>query len=601
MTSDNEKAWVPQAAVDALKETKELSESSDSSGLEDSGELNEVDVTQGVQSAARWAELKARIQAALPELGIDQIGFTTAEPFTLLKERLQQSVDKGYASGFEEPDLDKRTDPRRLMPEAQSIISIAVAYPSKLPDAPKSELGSYRGMFARTAWGMDYHHVLRDRLQRLATFLREQVPSESLKTLAMVDTGELSDRAVAERAGIGFSAKNCAIISPQFGSWIYLGEMITNIPFPPDHPLTEDCGECTRCIDACPTGAIVGPGQLNAQRCVSFQTQLKDMLTDEMMRKMGNRLYGCDTCQVVCPKNKGYNWTHQQELQPEPETAKPLLVPMLSLSNREFKERFGMSAAAWRGKKPIQRNAVVALGNFRDRSAVQQLSELLRSDPRAELRATAAWALGRTGGAGAREALSAALEREQDEAVLRAARQALAEAEALPEPLYVQEVDSPLGPLTLCATPDGLCALEFGPLEERVQAIGAWAAKRIGPVTLQRHPERLRYAKEQLAAYFAGELREFDLPLDLRGTDFQRKVWQALCAIPYGATCSYKAVAEAIGQPSAVRAVGGANNRNPLPIIVPCHRVIGASGALVGYGGGLSIKEQLLRLEGVIE
>ena len=586
MANEQKKVWLPSRVFEAG------GAENDKTGIE----------TAGAQHDERWAVLKARIQEALPELGIDQIGFTTAEPFTLLKERLQDSIDKGYASGFEEPDLDKRTDPCRLMPEAQSIISIAVAYPSKLPNAPKSEQGAYRGMFARTAWGMDYHHVLRDRLQRLERFLREQVePFEELKTLAMVDTGELSDRAVAERAGIGFSAKNCAIISPQYGSWIYLGEMITNIPFPPDHPITEDCGECTRCIDACPTGAIVGPGQLNAQRCISFQTQSKDVLTEEMMERMGNRLYGCDTCQVVCPKNKGYNWTHQADMQPEPETAKPLLVPMLTLSNREFKERFGMSAAAWRGKKPIQRNAVVALGNFRDRSAVPALRALLRDDPRAELRITAAWALGRIAGPAAQEAIRAAMPREADPAVQRALHDALAAAQAAAEPLYVQEVDSPLGPLTLCATPDGLCALEFGPLETSIPAIQAWAAKHIGPITLQRNPERLRAAREQLAAYFSGELQEFDLPLDMRGTEFQRKVWQALSAIPYGTTCSYKAVAEAIGQPKAVRAVGGANNRNPLPIVVPCHRVIGASGALVGYGGGLSIKEQLLRLEGIME
>lgn len=550
---------------------------------------------------ARWARLKQLILEAAPTLGIDQIGFTTADPFIELKARLQESVDKGYASGFEEPDLDKRTNPRLLMPEAQSILSIAIAYPSKLPEIPKSEPGAYRGMFARTAWGMDYHHVLRERLKRLEEFIREQVPDLELNLMSMVDTGELSDRAVAERAGIGFSGKNCSIISTKLGSWIYLGEMITNIPFPPDHPVTEDCGECTRCLDACPTSAFVGPGQLNAQRCISFQTQVKDTLTDEMMVKMGNRLYGCDTCQMVCPKNKGLNWTHQPELQPDPEQAKPLLVPMLALSNRQFKSEFGMSAAAWRGKKPIQRNAIVALGNFRDRQAVPALAELLRADDRAEIRATSAWALGRIGGAAAIEALAKALPRERDEGVVQMVQDAIAQAVGEPEPLYVQEMVSPIGPLTLVGTLDGLCAIEFGSILERSEKIHEWAEKAIGPVTLQRHPERLKAAKEQLEQYFAGERREFDLKLDLRGgTPFQRSVWLALKEIPYGTTCSYKTIAEAIGNPKAVRAVGGANNRNPMSIIIPCHRVIGASGALVGYGGGLGIKEQLLRLEGII-
>ncbi|MBD8500525.1 tRNA epoxyqueuosine(34) reductase QueG [Paenibacillus arenosi] len=552
------------------------------------------------ETAERWASLKQDIIEAASSLGIDQVGFTTADPFLSLKERLQTSIDRGYASGFEEPDLDKRTTPRLLMSEARSIIAIAVAYPSKLPESPqtKSEPGQYRGMFARTAWGMDYHHVLRDRLQKLEAYIRERVPEPELQFRSMVDTGELCDRAVAERAGIGFSGKNCLIISPQYGSWIYLGEMITNIPFPPDHAITEDCGECTRCLDACPTGALVGPGQMNAKRCISFLTQLKEPIAGDLMAKMGNRLYGCDTCQVVCPKNKGFNWTHHPEMQPDPEAVKPLLVPMLELSNREFSDQFGMSAAAWRGKKPIQRNAMVALGNFRDRSAVPALTEALNAEPRRELRITAAWALGRISGAAAIEALAKALPRDQDEEVRQAMRDAIEEAKAAPEPLYVQEMESPIGTLTLCATLDGLCAIEFGSILDRSDTIQAWAAKAIGKVTMQRHPERLKEAKLQLEEYFRGERKQFDLKIDMRGgTPFQREVWTALCDIPYGETCSYKHIAEAVGRPKAVRAVGGANNRNPLPVVIPCHRVIGAGGALVGYGGGLGIKETLLSLE----
>jgi epoxyqueuosine reductase len=235
---------------------------------------------------------------------------------------------------------------------------------------------------------------------------------------SMVDTGALADRAVAERAGIGWVGKNCAVITPEWGSWVYLGEMITNIPFPSDKISTDQCGDCTLCIDACPTGALVGPGQLNSSRCISFVTQTKGVLDDELMRKIGNRLYGCDTCQVVCPKNKGLNWTHQPELQPDPEKAKPLLIPLLSMSNKEFKEQYGSSASSWRGKKPIQRNAIIALGNFKDRSAVLVLSDLLKQDPRPEIRATAAWALGRIGGEEAGEALHEAQLSEQEAIVL---------------------------------------------------------------------------------------------------------------------------------------------------------------------------------------
>ncbi len=363
------------------------------------------------------------MKEAAPSLGIDAIGVTSAAPFTTLKQRLIRHRELGRESGFEEPDLDKRTEPSLLFDDPQSIVAIAVAYPAKLNHPPKSEPGARRGIMSRSAWGEDYHRVLRDRLAKLEAWLRERVPE--MRAESMVDTGALSDRAVAERAGIGWSAKNCAIISPELGSWIYLGEMITNLPLPPDEPVTESCGSCTKCIDACPTGALVGPGELDATKCVSFLTQTKGMLTDEYMRKIGNRLYGCDTCQIVCPVNKGKNWTHHPELQPDPELAKPLLLPLLQMGNREFKERYGHTSSAWRGRKPIQRNAVIALGNFKDKSAVPELIRILREDPRPVLRGTAAWALGRIGGEEAVEALRSARLAEQDEEALEAIERAV--------------------------------------------------------------------------------------------------------------------------------------------------------------------------------
>ncbi|MNO35982.1 Epoxyqueuosine reductase [compost metagenome] len=366
---------------------------------------------------SKWEGLKSEIKAAAPGLGIDDIGFATAEPFLYLKNILQEHRDRGYESGFEEPDLDKRTIPA-LQSGGQplSIIAVAVAYPSKMENPPKSEPGARRGILARASWGRDYHHVLREALAKLEAFIRERVPGAELES--MVDTGVLVDRAVAERAGIGFSAKNCSIISPKWGSWIYLGEMVTNIPFPPDTPVEEGCGSCTKCIDACPTGALVGPGQLNAQACISYLTQTKGFLSDEYMTKIGNRLYGCDTCQIVCPKNRGKNWNHRPELQPDPEIVKPLLLPILELSNREFKEQFGSSSAAWRGKKPIQRNAVIALGNFKEAGAVPKLAEIVLKEARPEMRGSAAWALGRIGGAEALAAVKLALQKEEDVTVL---------------------------------------------------------------------------------------------------------------------------------------------------------------------------------------
>ena len=206
------------------------------------------------------------------------------------------------------------------------------------------------------------------------------------------------DRAVAERAGIGWSGKNCAIITPEFGSYVYLGEMITDIPFPPDKPIEDGCGTCNKCVDACPTGALVTGGQLNSQRCIAFLTQTKGFLAEEFRSKLGNRLYGCDTCQTVCPENKGKDFHFHPEMEPDPELAKPKLKPLLTMSNREFKEKFGHVSGSWRGKKPIQRNAIIALAHFKvAQFAVPDLIELIKNDVRPVIRGTAAWALGKIG------------------------------------------------------------------------------------------------------------------------------------------------------------------------------------------------------------
>ncbi|WGV61198.1 tRNA epoxyqueuosine(34) reductase QueG [Brevibacillus brevis] len=357
-----------------------------------------------------WEQTKQSIIDYAKEIGIDKIGFASADPFTTLKERLLVHREKGYESGFEEPDLEKRTNPELLLDGARSLISIALAYPSKLKNPPKSEPGAYRGILCRAAWGTDYHHVLRDKLDKLTRFIMELEPGARIES--MVDTGALSDRAVAERAGIGFVGKNCAIITPEFGSWVYLGELVTNLPLPSDHPIEEGCGDCNICVDACPTGALIQGGQLDAQRCVAYLTQVKDFIPDEFRGKIGNRLYGCDTCQTVCPKNRRIDNDHLAEFQPDPEIAKPLLIPLLQMSNKEFKEKFGQSSSSWRGKKPIQRNAILALAHFKDRTAVPHLERLLFEDPRPVIRGTAAWALGKIGGEQAQEALITAKAKE---------------------------------------------------------------------------------------------------------------------------------------------------------------------------------------------
>ncbi|MGV3244314.1 tRNA epoxyqueuosine(34) reductase QueG [Staphylococcus sp. 11261D007BR] len=346
--------------------------------------------------------LKQKIIDYAHEIGIDSIGFTTADPFDELKQKLIDYHQKGYASGFEPSDIELRTNPTMTMPSAQSIIAIAVGYPNKLKNAPKSVKGDRRGLFARASWGQDYHSIMRKRLDLLAEFIQSYVPEVELQS--MVDTGVLSDRAVAERAGLGFTGRNGFVINPDLGTWTYLGEMLVNIPFPPDDPIMDSCGDCTICVDRCPTGALVGNGQLNSQKCISFLTQTKGYMPDEYRYKIGNRLYGCDTCQQVCPKNRGIN-TQQEDIILEPEILKPRLIPLLTMSNKTFKNTYGHLAGAWRGKKPIQRNAILALAHFKEVTAIPHLKEVAENDPRPMIRATAFWAIGQIDGEQEREYL----------------------------------------------------------------------------------------------------------------------------------------------------------------------------------------------------
>ncbi len=371
-----------------------------------------------------FQELKEALQAYAEDINIQKIGFASADTFDTLKQRLLVQQSLGYQSGFEKGTVEERTTPQKLLPKAQSIISIAIAYPSRMKNAPKSKKGDRRGFFARASWGKDYHDVLREKLRLLEEFLHEKV--EGVATKAMVDTGELHDRAVAERAGIGFVGKNCSLITEEYGSYVYLGEMITNIPFEPDEPVEEGCGDCNICVDACPTDALVQGGQLNASRCIAFQTLTKEYLPDEFRSKLGNRLYGCDTCQLVCPKNKGMDFHLHEELEPDPELVKPRLIPLLTMSNREFKHQFGYMAGSWRGKKPLQRNAIIALAHYRDETAVDPLENLMHNDPRPVIRGTAAWAFGKIGTPNSKLIIEQAMEKEEDEGVLEEMQKGIA-------------------------------------------------------------------------------------------------------------------------------------------------------------------------------
>ncbi|MDK7049334.1 tRNA epoxyqueuosine(34) reductase QueG [Aerococcus sanguinicola] len=328
---------------------------------------------------------------ALDEVGMNLVGFTTADDFTHIRQSLVEAKEEGRTTGFEHPVIEERLYPKALMEGAASIISFAMAYPNK-PLYPKEHSrGERRGQFARASWGEDYHSILHRAASDLVQRLEGLYPDIETKT--MVDTGELPDVAVAQRAGIGFIGRNGLIINEKFGSFIYLGEIITNLPLVPDTPKANACGDCTRCLDFCPTGALIGDGKMNAKVCVSYLTQTKGYIPQEFRRQVGHQIYGCDICQQVCPYNQNVDSHYHGAMEPEREEVEPLLQPMLTMSNREFKDKFGHLAGAWRGKKPLQRNAILALANYRDRSSIPLLLELIEKDPRPMIRGTAAYAV----------------------------------------------------------------------------------------------------------------------------------------------------------------------------------------------------------------
>lgn len=336
-------------------------------------------------------EIKSEIQRLAKEIGISKIGFTTADDFAYLEKSLRLGVEEGRTTGFEHKNIEERIKPKLSLASAKTIISIAVAYPNKLPKNPPRTQYK-RGKITPNSWGLDYHYVLQDKLKKLSEGIEKLCDDFPLEHKAMVDTGALVDTAVARRAGIGFIGKNGLVISKEFGSYMYLGELITNLEIEPDEPVDYDCGDCTRCLDACPTSCLIGDGTMNARRCLSFQTQDKGMMDMEFRRKIKTVIYGCDICQICCPYNKGIDNPLASEI--DPELAHPELIPFLELSNKSFKEKFGMIAGSWRGKNILQRNAIIALANGHDKTAIVKLMEIIDKNNNPIHTATAIWALG---------------------------------------------------------------------------------------------------------------------------------------------------------------------------------------------------------------
>jgi len=384
------------------------------------------------------------------ELGFDSVRLTGAEAFPEAERVIKERVAQGLMDGlpwFTAERADVSCHPDALLPEAQSIIALAMCYLSVLPEAGQER--ELRGSISRYAWGDDYHELIKPRLQQFSTWLREYVRAEvpSLETRLFVDTGRMVDRAVAQRAGLGWYGKNTNILTRGWGSWVFLAEIVTNLPLPQeelDLPLKANCGSCEICLHACPTGALPAPYVLDNRRCISYLTiELRGSIPLELRPLMGNLIYGCDICQQVCPVNQvaerrlGLRSTVATSVRPltfHPrqefraraalEGGSPELIPLLRLTEEEFRDRFRGSPIKRTKRRGLLRNVCVALGNSGDRRAVPALCEALHHEEPL-VRGHAAWALGQLGGVQARLALNEALATELELEVQQEIRCAL--------------------------------------------------------------------------------------------------------------------------------------------------------------------------------
>ncbi len=390
------------------------------------------------------SDLKATVTAHARACGFDLVGVTSADDFASDRDAALERIREGRMDGlpwYTESRVMRGTSPSELLPGARSIVCLGISYWSDADsDQPsrqsaQSEGGTAgrarQGRVARYAWVRDYHRVMKRRMREFVRGLERELSSE-VAARWYVDDGPMLDRAAANRAGIGWFGKNSNILNPQFGSWVFLGQVITDLDLDPDAPLKKSCGSCVRCIDDCPTGAIVAPYVVDNARCISYLTiENRGPIPRELRPLMQDWVFGCDICQDVCPVNRRAREPGQPIPPAGPDSdLKPKgqfdLVGLLELSEEEFRHRFAGTSimrAKWLG---MQRNACVALGNTADESAVPKLSEALeRAEPL--VRGHAAWALGRIGGSQALSTLVKASWSETDAAVLEEIREALTE------------------------------------------------------------------------------------------------------------------------------------------------------------------------------
>lgn len=374
------------------------------------------------------AELTAALKDEARRIGFDLVGITRATP-PPHAEALADWLDAGYAGemAYLARNAARRVDPQQVVPGARSIISCGVHYRAAEPD-PALWQDPGRGQISRYAWGDDYHEILLPRLRQLQDWLEARVGRTEIGR-SYVDTGPVLERPVGVQAGLGFQGKNTLLIHPRQGSWFFLGEILVEaeLAYDPPQPVG-GCGGCTRCLQACPTQAFVGPHVLDARRCISYLTiELKGPIPRELRPLMGNHIYGCDVCQEVCPWNVRWGQlTTDPAFAPRPGIVAPELLELIALDDEGFRARFKGSPIKRTKRRGLLRNVAVALGNWGDPAAIPALSAALH-DHEPLIRGHVAWALGRIGGPAASAALVARQAVEEDVWVREEIALALAE------------------------------------------------------------------------------------------------------------------------------------------------------------------------------
>lgn len=347
------------------------------------------------------------------EIGFDLVGISPVDSFPE-NQFYKEWLARGFAGEMKymEREPEKRENIKNVLPEAKSVICCGLNYNTDYPYSI-NETDKTKGWISRYAWGDDYHEIVKGKLSLLLGFIKKITP-EDLKSRFYVDTGPVLDRVYGKYSGIGWFGKNTCLINQQIGSWIFIGEIITSLELDYDSPVPDRCGTCTRCIDACPTGALLHPYVLDSRLCISYLTiELREKIPLELRDKVGNNIYGCDICQDVCPWNRRAKVTHESSFQPRGGLYNPDLSSIAQLTEEDFRMIFKGTPVKRVKRRGFIRNALVAMGNSGERDFIPHIKKCLEDkDPL--VRAHASWALWKLEGEDSYETLSNLLDVESD-------------------------------------------------------------------------------------------------------------------------------------------------------------------------------------------